>query len=84
MQADFSVWSADGMLQDIQHCTVDEQGMVYLYSSQGLGLVHTQDVVIAADALADHRWHEKKVLSSELERTYRFVKSPQQRASRIT
>jgi len=33
---------------------------VYLYSSQGLGLVHTQDVVIAADALADHRWHEKK------------------------
>ncbi len=84
VQADFSVWSADGILQDIQHCTVDEQGLVYLYSSQGLGLVHTQDVVIAADALADHRWHEKKVLSSELESTYRFVKSPQQRASRIT
>jgi hypothetical protein len=72
------------VLQDIQHCAVDEHGLVYLYSSQGLGLVHTLDVGLAADALAEHRWDEKKVLSSELESTYRFVKSPQQRASGIT
>ena len=84
VQTDFSVWSAEGVLQDIQHCAVDEQGMVYLYSSQGLGLVHTLDVGLAADALAEHRWVEKKVLASELESTYGFVKSPQQRASRIT
>jgi hypothetical protein len=46
--------------------------------------VHTLDVGLAADALAEHRWDEKKVRASELESTYCFVKSPQQRASRIT
>jgi hypothetical protein len=55
-----------------------------LLTQQGLGLVHTQDVWLAAEALDQQQWDEKKVQSSELERTYGFVKSPQQRASQIT
>jgi hypothetical protein len=39
---------------------------------------------LAAEALGQQLWDEKKVLSSELESTYGFVKSPQQRASSIT
>jgi len=81
---DWSVWSADAKRQQIQHCAVDELGQVYLLSTQGLGLVHTQDVGLAADALYARHWDEKKVHTSELERTYGFVKSPQQRARHIT
>jgi hypothetical protein len=80
---DFSVWSLAEELQQVAHCAVDELGLVYLLTAQGLGLVHTQDVVLAAEALAQHKWDEKKVQSSELESTYGFVKSPQQRASNI-
>ena len=57
---------------------------MYLLSTQGLGLVHTQDVGLAADALSASHWDEKKVHTSELERTYGFVKSPQQRARHVT
>ena len=80
---DFSVWSGADQEQQVLHCAVDELGQVYLLTAQGLGLVHTQDVWLAADALAQHRWDEKKVLSGELEGTYGFVKSPQQRAAQI-
>lgn len=80
MHDDWSVWSADGQVQKVLHCVVDEAGCVYLSTTQGFGLVHSQDVSLAADALSAGHWAEKKTRASELERTYRFVKSPQQRA----
>jgi hypothetical protein len=49
-----------------------------------LGLVHSQDVLQAAQALEEHRWPDKKIPASELAGRYGFVKSPQQRASSIT
>jgi len=81
---DLSVWSSADEAQQVAHCAVDELGQVYLLTTQGLGLVHTQDVWLAAEALGQQLWDEKKVLSSELESTYGFVKSPQQRAQQIT
>jgi hypothetical protein len=81
---DFSVWSIADEQQQVLHCAVDERGQVYLMTAQGLGLVHSQDVVLAAEALEKQKWDEKKVLSSELESTYGFVKSPLQRALTIT
>lgn len=77
---DLSVWSSADQSQQVLHCAVDERGQVYLMTELGLGLVHSQDVWLAAQALEQGRWVEKKVHSSELERTYGFVKSPKQRA----
>ncbi|MEK0432328.1 MAG: hypothetical protein RL700_535 [Pseudomonadota bacterium] len=81
---DWRVWSADGQAQHVLHCVVDEAGWVYLLTHAGLGLVHSQDVGVAADALSANHWEQKKMHSSELERTYGFVKSPHQRAQGIT
>ena len=81
---DLSVWSSTEELQQVKHCAVDELGQVYLQTAQGLGLVHSQDVWLAAEALSQNRWDEKKVQSSELESTYGFVKSPSKRASQLT
>ena len=81
---DLSVWSSTDEAQQVAHCAVDEHGEVYLLTTQGLGLVHTQDVWLAAEALDQQLWDEKKVLSSELESTYGFVKSPQLRAQKTT
>jgi hypothetical protein len=63
---DLSVWSSADELQQVKHCAVDELGQVYLLTTQGLGLVHTQDVWLAAEALEQNKWDEKKVLTSEL------------------
>lgn len=81
---DWSVWSAEGQAQHVLHCVVDEEGRVYLSTHNGLGLVHSQDVGVAADALSANHWEQKKMRASELERTYGFVKSPQLRALGIT
>ena len=81
---DLTVWSSADEAQQVLHCAVDELGQVYLLTAQGLGLVHSQDVWLAAEALTQQLWDEKKVLSSELESTYGFLKSPQLRASQIT
>ena len=81
---DWSVWSATGMAQQVLHCVVDEAGQVYLSTHAGLGLVHTQDVGLVADALSAGHWSEKKMRASKLERMFGFVKSPQLRAQHIT
>jgi sRNA-binding protein len=70
--------------QQVQHCVIDDAGRVYLATAQGLGLVHSQDVLHAAQALEEQRWPDKKIPASELAGRYGFVKSPQQRASSIT
>ena len=83
VQTDFSVCSMAGVVQQVMHCAVDERGQVYLLTDQALGLVHTQDVGLVADALSQNRWPQIKVRASELERTYGFVKSPQARQASL-
>ncbi|MGR4872209.1 DUF2946 family protein [Variovorax sp. LARHSF232] len=81
------IWRlGDGGLQVSAHtgapvqvaaCLVDEEGRVYLHTSLGLGLVHTQDVGAAADAIEQGRWMPEQVLAQELPACYGYVTSPQ-------
>ena len=56
---------------------LDEQGHVYLHTELGLGLVHTQDVALAADALERGLWAVQELSASELPRRFGYVMSPQ-------
>lgn len=84
IQADLSVTDHAGVARQVQHCVIDDAGRVYLATDQGLGLVHSQDVLHAAQALEEHRWPDKKIPASELAGRYGFVKSPLQRAATVT
>ena len=53
---DFSVSSHAGTPTTIDACLLDDAGRVYLATPLGLGLVHTQDVGLAADAIEQGRW----------------------------
>ncbi len=57
-------------------CLVDEAGHVYLHSALGLGLVHTLDVPLVADALERGTWKVETVRSADLPRRCGFVRSP--------
>lgn len=59
-----------------QTCLVDELGRVYLVTSRGLGLVHSQDVGLAADWLEQGRWPVEEVLAAGLAQRFHFVPSP--------
>ncbi|QXL84336.1 DUF2946 family protein [Comamonas sp. NLF-1-9] len=57
----------------------DEQGRLYLASALGLGLVHSLDVVVAAQLLEQGRWPMPESIDHvALTTRYGFVRSPRQ------
>ena len=77
VQADFAVLSHSGQAAQVQACVLDEQGHVYLHTELGFGLVHTQDVALAADALERNLWTAQERLASDLPTHFGYVMSPQ-------
>ena len=57
-------------------CLLDEEGRLYIASPQGLGLVHSQDMVLAAEAVEQGVWVPRDVVSADLPVQYGFVRSP--------
>jgi len=74
-----TVLSHTGRPAQVREALTDEAGRLYLATDLGLGLVHTQDVGAAADALEQGRWGPRaprEVRADELPARYGFVMSP--------
>ena len=56
---------------------LDEAGHLYLQTAQGVGLVHSQDMALAADEVEAGRWDPQPVESATLPARFGFVRSPQ-------
>lgn len=56
---------------------VDENGRLYLATDLGLGIVHTLDMEIAADAIEAGHWRPEDCSAAELPRRYGHRLSPQ-------
>lgn len=81
--ADFSVAAHDGTPATPTGCLLDEAGLLYLVTAQGPGVVHTQDMDLAADALSQGRWPEPEAVeAAALPARFGFVRSPQARQPR--
>jgi Protein of unknown function (DUF2946) len=76
VSADFSVSAHTGASAQVQACLLDENGYVYLVSDLGFGLVHTQDVVQAAEAVQAGVWEPLACESKNLSTRFAFVSSP--------
>lgn len=74
---DFRVEAHDGRPANWRACFVDENGRLYCETSLGFGLVHTQDVGIAADAIEQGQWSADEVFVADLMKRYAYVTSPQ-------
>lgn len=75
--ADFSVKAHTGATAQVRKVLVDREGRVYLETSLGLGLVHTQDVGHAADALEAGVWPApEEVDAAALPARYGYAPSP--------
>jgi len=77
VQSDFAIHSHTGLQTQCTGCLVDEQGWLYLLTPLGLGLVHTLDVGIAAEALEAGIWSAQTVQRDQLAQRYGFTPSPQ-------
>jgi Protein of unknown function (DUF2946) len=85
------VISHTGLVAQVESAWVDEQGWVYLLAVRVadvgsgdtraskrtyFGLVHSQDVPVVADALAQNFWPLHEVLRADLPTRFAFVLSP--------
>ncbi len=74
---DGSVRSHCGDAAAVVSAYVDEAGYAYLQTALGFGLVHTQDVALAAQAIESGRWALQDCLRQELPSRFHYVASPQ-------
>ncbi len=77
IQPDGTIQSHTGDVVRAQRCIVDEHGRLYLDTAQGFGLVHTQDVLQAADYIEAGLWVPQEVPARELSKRFGYVRSPQ-------
>ena len=84
VQPDLTLLSHTGQAAEGGDALVDAQGRLYLATALGVGLVHSMDVALAAEAVESGRWPLQEVLASDLPTRYRYVPSPQAwRAGRL-
>ena len=76
-EPDFDVTAHDGQVVIAQRCFIDEHGRVYLETALGFGLVHTQDMLQAAEAIERGLWVPQEVLARDLQGRFGYVRSPQ-------
>ncbi len=81
VQPDFSILAHTQAPTKPQRCVVDEQGCAYLETDLGFGLVHTQDMLLAADALERGLWVAEPMVRRDLPQRFGYVRSPQQAAA---
>ena len=74
--ADFSVTAHTGPSVRPQRSVVDDAGRVYLETDRGFGLVHTQDVLFAAEAIERGLWVPEQMLAAHLPQRFGYVMSP--------
>ena len=72
----FAVTAHTGRPARVQRCVLDEQGRVYLETDLGFGLVHTQDMAHAADALEQGLWVPEELPAHALPARFGYVCSP--------
>jgi len=73
---DQAVSSHSGQPAQVKASLVDETGRLYLDTDVGFGLVHTQDVGLASDAIEQGRWQPQEVCAADLPQRFGYVLSP--------
>ena len=66
----------DGQATEYQRCLMDDNGWVYLQTTLGFGLVHTQDVGQLASAIETLGWTVEEIRREQLPEQFGFVQSP--------
>ena len=76
IQPDFTVLTHTGQSAQVRQCLMDEEGRVYLLTDLGFGLVHTQDVALAADAVQAGLWTLEEMAAQHMPERFGYVISP--------
>jgi hypothetical protein len=73
----WAVTAHTGRSARVQRCVLDELGRLYLDTDLGFGLVHSQDMLHAAEALEQGLWVPDELCFADLPARFGYVRSPQ-------
>ena len=76
-----NVTAHTGRSAQLKASYVDQQGRLYLDTDIGFGLVHTLDVLQAADIIEQGEWLPSGVLNEDLPTRFGYVRSPAEQRS---
>ena len=76
VNADYTVVSHTGRGARPTSCLVDQHGWLYLDTDIGLGLVHTLDMALAAEAVEQGVWKPQEAVAQDLPSRFGYVASP--------
>lgn len=80
LQPDGSVMAHTGVVvQKVNKALLDENDRLFLATDLGLGLVHTSDMALAAEAVEQGRWAPEPMALDAMTKKWGFVLSPQRR-----
>ena len=79
---DGSIRSHSGLAAKFEAAYVDEAGYAYLKTDLGFGLVHTQDVALAAQSIEAGTWVLEQCQRADLPRRFHYVADPQALSAR--
>jgi hypothetical protein len=74
--SELSVATHTGLPARVQACLLDESGRLYLNTDAGFGLVHTQDMEAASEAIEAGEWRPEQIEAGELPARFGYVISP--------
>lgn len=77
LSGDGGVLTHTGLPAQVSGVWEDELGRVYLSTERGVGLVHSQDMHVLADAVEAGRWAPQPLRSQALPQRFGYVLSPQ-------
>ncbi|MFM9878917.1 MAG: DUF2946 family protein [Burkholderiaceae bacterium] len=82
VQDNFAVHDHTGCPAQVQACYADESGRGYLSARRAqtvvMGLVHSQDMLMLANALEQGIWQVQALAGEELPKRFAFIRSPQE------
>ena len=73
----YKVCTHTGLPAKVERALCDEEGHVYLVTDHGLGLVHTLDTLVMAEAVEDVMWPLEDVQAASLPERFGYRMSPQ-------
>ena len=77
LQPDGTVLAHTGEPAQVRESCVDELGRLYLLTDRGFGLVHSADMLLAADRVESGEWAPRELRSDDLPRLHGYVRSPE-------
>jgi hypothetical protein len=80
LQPDGAVLAHTGLAAgEVRKCLMDETGRLFLVTTLGFGIVHTNDMLSAADAVEQGRWIPEDIAFAAMQSKWGYVLSPQRR-----